>query len=511
MKSEQLKLTLPVGNPPSQQTMSYQQLFDLARSEANAARYAAAAYYIEALATAAPQDFDAQLFAADIMLLNRELSKAAEYARKATDLKYDAERALVMQSRIAMAGNDGATTIAFLQALLELNPGNHRYHCEMGDAYLALGDSTQALACYNQALNCNKREARSALQMARLPGPGLSKPRVRQLEFLLDSAQLNQADQIYAHFALANTYDKKGDIEKQFKHLTRGNQLADLHHVYSSDEHWSTINATRKFFTQDRIRQLNYPNAEQRRIIFVIGMPRSGSTLIEQILCAHPQVASAGENPHMHHAVSNFCWEHGDQLPFPAALESADFSKMPEIAANYLGAISDLDSSPVIIDKTLGNYLYPGLIAAIFPHAKFIHSARHPVATCYGCYKVLFGSGLVPFSYRLDHLAAHYRGTQEIIEFWNVELPGKVYTQHYETLVADQKAQTRALLEFCELPWNDDCLEFHKGDRAVSSASNFQVKQKLYSSAVSEWEKFTDYLGPILAMAEELENEENGG
>ena len=196
------------------------------------------------------------------------------------------------------------------------------------------------------------------------------------------------------------------------------------------------------------------------------------------------------------------CSKHWPGKPFPQAIFDDALPCLSEIADTYLDSISSLGDDQLIIDKTLGNYLFPGLISMIFPNAKFIHSSRHPVATCYGCYKVLFGSGLVPFSYRLEDLASQYQDTARMLDHWKQVMPGKIHTLQYESLIAEQESQTRDLLKFCALPWEDDCLNFHSSGRAVGTASNIQVKQKLYTSAVDEWEKFRDYLGPLLSLSQ---------
>ena len=172
------------------------------------------------------------------------------------------------------------------------------------------------------------------------------------------------------------------------------------------------------------------------------------------------------------------------------------------IADSYLKYIGAAATDEVVVDKSWGDYLYPGVISLIFPNARFVHSRRHPVATCYGCYKVLFGSGLVPFAYSFDQLVSQYRDVDNILEHWKAVLPGKFHTLQYESLVQDQESQTRRLLAFCGLNWEEACLAFHDNTGAIGNASNFQVRSKLYSHAVDEWRKYEEYLGPLMELVE---------
>jgi hypothetical protein len=305
---------------------------------------------------------------------------------------------------------------------------------------------------------------------------------------------------------LANTYEKRGDTAQYFEHLHAGNAIASKLYGYNPERNKWDIDNLIKYFSET-VFQGDFSNERRdERLIFIIGMPRSGSTLVEQILSAHSMVGSVGETPYMMDAVNSFSREYSSKPRFPFSINTQNIEKIGLIADDYAQHITAITDKLVIVDKTLGNFFYTGLIHLIFPNAKFIHAKRHPVATCFGCYKLQFAPGVVTYSYNLDHLVAEFTECTRIIDHWKSVLPEKFFTLEYETLVQNQREVTENLLDFCELPWEEQCLHFHENSSVVTSSSQLQVKRKLYTKALNDWEKYREYLGPLMEITEDQSN-----
>ena len=238
--------------------------------------------------------------------------------------------------------------------------------------------------------------------------------------------------------------------------------------------------------------------------IFILGMPRTGTTLVERILDSHPQVQSAGELNNFSLELIRLVKESATSAPstrldFVAASAAIDFAKL---GAAYVQSVRPLrDDSPRFIDKLPFNFLYAGLIHLALPRARIVNLQRHPLDTCYAVYKQLFRDAY-PFSYDLTELAQYYVAYDRLMRHWNDVMPGAILTLRYEDVVADIEGSTRCLLQYCGLPWDDACLRFHENRRASTTASATQVRQPLYDSSVGKWRRVKRQLQPARQILE---------
>jgi hypothetical protein len=225
-------------------------------------------------------------------------------------------------------------------------------------------------------------------------------------------------------------------------------------------------------------------------------MPRSGSTLVEQILASHPQVHAGGELPYMGTAASRILGQTGD-IFLPG--NGHDREALQSAAAYYIGEVRNLAGRRArIVDKLPGNFPYIGLIHLLLPNARIIHTMRDPLDTCVSCYSKLFYKSC-DYSYELGELGRFYRRYAAMMEHWRSVLPaGAVLDVVYEDVVDDLEGQARRLIDYCALPWDDRCLDFHQTDRAISTASNFQVRQPLFRSSLQRWRRYEFGLGPLI-------------
>jgi len=233
--------------------------------------------------------------------------------------------------------------------------------------------------------------------------------------------------------------------------------------------------------------------------VFIVGMPRSGTTLVEQILASHPMVHGAGELDYMRRIMQTLPERLGVQRPIPECAANIDTALAERIAEEHLQHLREHSASALrITDKTPSNFLRLGLIALLFPKARIIHCQRDPLDTCLSCYFLRFGQGQA-FAYDLDDLGRYYRDCARLMEHWRRVLPSPLLEVPYEALVADQEGWSRRLIAFLGLDWDDRCLAFYRSERQVKTASVWQVRQPVYASSIGRWRRYAKHLGPLFA------------
>jgi hypothetical protein len=239
----------------------------------------------------------------------------------------------------------------------------------------------------------------------------------------------------------------------------------------------------------------------------MVGMPRSGSTLSEQILASHPEVHAAGELPDLDQAIVEVLGSRGQPFQYPECVAGLDEAALRRIGTAYVARVSALSNGKrYVVDKLPGNFLNIGLIRLILPQAKIIHTMREPLDTCVSCYSKLFTASQF-FSYDLGELGRHYRRYEALMNHWRSVVPPKaILDVRYENVVDDLEAEARRLINHCGLPWDDRCLEFYKADRPVTTASAAQARKPLFRSSLQRWRKYEPFLAPLI---EELQDSQS--
>jgi len=297
-------------------------------------------------------------------------------------------------------------------------------------------------------------------------------------------------------YAIAKEYEDLGDHPRAFAFLSRGASARRRRLGYRVESDLEAMNCLRETFTHAMFVDAP-PVSVARGPIFVTGLPRSGTTLVDRILAAHPAVASLGEINDFALALINTLGRARDKCETIRRSAEVDFAAL---GRRYLEATRGYGfAQPYLIDKTPLNFLYLGLIRLALPEARVIHIRREPADACFAMYKTLFRMGY-PFSYDLEDLGRHHNGYSALMDHWRAVMPGFVHEIRYEDLVADQHGSTRALLAFCGLDWDDNCMRFHEAPGAAATASAAQVRQPIYSSSVGRWREYADQLEPLLAV-----------
>jgi tetratricopeptide (TPR) repeat protein len=313
---------------------------------------------------------------------------------------------------------------------------------------------------------------------------------------LLLSRRLPAREEVLLRFAMGKFFDDLGKFECAFDHYQRANELGKTYAVdYDRDKQRQAFELLARTYDRTWISRIQESASRSARPVFIVGMPRSGTSLAEQILAAHPAVFGAGELSFWS-AASNVLLSSAQHGPLDAA-------KVHACAEAYLRQLDGFSATADrIVDKMPGNFMFLGLIHAVFPNARIIHMQRDPVDTCLSIYFQRFE---IAHSYAndLENLVQSYEEYRHAMAHWRAVLPpGTILDVPYEALVDDQAGWTRAMLEFIGLPWDERCLEFHSNSRIVSTASNWQVRQKINKSSVARWRNYEPFIGSLLKLHE---------
>ena len=378
------------------------------------------------------------------------------------------------------------------QRALELKPDYAKAHNNLGTLLKEQGLFAEALAHYDRALAQQRDFAEAYYNRAELVKFRRGDASLNALEALA-AGGVAESKRMHLHFTLAKALDDIGDYARAMEHMLRGNALKRQEIEYDEDATRTLFQWIRNAFDARLFNRLSGSGDPSPAPIFVLGMPRSGSTLIEQILASHPLVLAAGESDNLS-IVAN-----GGTVPYPACVAGLDAADAGRMGQAYLAGLSDLPPGQCrITDKAPLNFLYVGLIRLILPNARIIHTVRDPVDTCISCFSKLFTFEM-KFTYDLAELGRYYRWYSELMAHWRSVLPADAMLDvRYEDVVNDLEGQAKRLLDYAGLPWNDRCLSFHQTSRPVITASAFQVRQPLFRSSLDRRRHYEAYLQPLL-------------
>jgi len=311
-------------------------------------------------------------------------------------------------------------------------------------------------------------------------------------------AALPAEEQMMLHFALGKAYGDIGQREKSFAHLLAGNREKRRRTRYDEAAALDQLERLSKVFTPALMDARKGAGQRTEVPLFIVGMPRSGSTLVEQILASHPQVYGAGECEEFKRLADALRLPDG-RPALPDGIAQLPDADLQGLGQAYLGRLqARAPRAARISDKTLSNFLYAGLIHLALPQAKFVHILRDPVDTCLSCFSHLF-EGNLSFAYDLAELGRYWRGYERLMGHWRSVLPpGVMLELRYEDLVDDLPGQAHRLLEHCGLEWDEACLSFHQTARAVRTASLSQVREPIHRRSVQKWRAYGDLLQPLL-------------
>lgn len=326
-------------------------------------------------------------------------------------------------------------------------------------------------------------------------------PLIAAMEQLASSDSLTPNEKSKLLFALGKAYDDLGEIETAFHHIHNANQIAREDFGPDTCKATADHDAIIKSFPASMFKDTPPQADDSPKGIFIVGMPRSGTSLVEQVLASHPATGAYGEVRFLPDCIENRFNAHAG-LRFPQEAHALTESQMQSIGRCYLDKLAQFAPLPdVFIDKLPQNYRYVGLIRRVFPGARIIQCRRDPRAVGLSLYERYFGGPAMRFSFSLDEIAKQSHSTTTVMDHWSAVLPGFVLDLDYQTFVTDFEAGVRRLLEFCGLPWDDRCLRYWQTDRTVQTASAAQVRQPIYAGSLEKWRRYESHLGPLLELA----------
>lgn len=380
---------------------------------------------------------------------------------------------------------------------MELAPTNPQ--CRLSRAWIleAVGEIDAAWDFVQQLLNKDDLTPSAARLYGRL-APRFGRQE-HALEIVLGLLQAGiHPNDSALNFTAADLLDRAGRYDQAFFYASRGNEIRRPSYDPLAWERW--ISRQIAYFTSERLRSLPRATDRSDKPVFIVGMPRSGTSLVEQIVASHPAVHGAGELVYIQQIVIGTVSAASAQMDdYPDCLDRITLEHVDDMANIYLASITALNpAAERITDKMPMNFLYLGLISLLLPGARIIHCRRDPMDTCLSCFMTQFRSGQ-EFKHDLTHLGAFYRLYERLLAHWKASLDVPILEVNYEEVVADLEGQSRRMMQFIGLPWDDRCLQFHDTKRAVRTASLQQVRRPIYQSSVGRWRRYESHLGPLKA------------
>lgn len=381
----------------------------------------------------------------------------------------------------------------------KLAPNNPAVLFDLGQVYLGRGEKDKARNCFQRVIKIYPKEIESHRQLMRLTKyKDPDHEDIRRVKALEKETQLTVNERTAIYFMLSKAYQDCGLFDEAFNYAQKGNALQDQVHNYNPDVFAEYISSLIDFYTPERIHELSKLGNTSDTPIFIVGTPRSGTTLTEQILCCKQDVFGAGELDWVPRCVNALPGYLKSSSDYPACTSDMTKEAAADLSSKYLRYVNSLASGePRVTDKIPGNFLHLGFIHILFPNAKIIHCQREPRDACISMFLEYF-PGVVSYSYDLYKLGAYYSQYLRLMQHWQSVLPESTMLElQYESMVENQEVETRRLLDFLGLEWDEACLDFHKKKRRVFTASHLQVTKPLYSSSVGRWKKYEKHLAPL--------------
>ena len=446
-----------------------------------------------------PDDVQLRLDFIKVLRKRQKFAAALEQAKSLYDRSPDNP---LFQSYLAiesMQTGDHERAFALFSKVLDKMPGDYATLTSLGHAYKTFGKHDDAVESYRKSYEAKADHGDAWFGLANLKTYKFTNAEVEQMTELLDRMDLSFSDRVNLCFSLGKALEDRKDYAGSFEQYERGNDLKSVQSRYRPDEMTKELLAQAEHCGAELFAKQAGKGHDAPDPIFIVGLPRAGSTLLEQIIASHSQVDGTLELPNI--LAMSFQLRGRDRKieggRYPKILHDLTADKLKQLGERFIEDTRiHRKGAPFFIDKMPNNFRHIGLIKLILPNAKIIDARRHPMACCFSGFKQHFAEGQ-EFTYGLEQVGKYYRDYVDLMDHWDAVLPGQILRVQYEDVVADTQAQVRRILDWLGLPFEQACVDFHKTERSVRTASSEQVRQPIFKSGLEQWKNFEPWLDPL--------------
>lgn len=428
-----------------------------------------------------------------------QINRAIASFEEALRLRPDFVRAGIDLARALRQLGKAGEAIIPLEMAVEIDPENAEAHMQLSSTFRQLDETDRALERLEQFLTIRPSCGEAHYRISQITP---RKELIPVVEKVLGDPELPTSDAIYCHFALGNLFDHGKSFDRAFEHYLKANALQRKTFTYQADETNEIVDRFVNVYNPDFFKGKREFGSTSRLPVFIVGMPRSGTTLVEQILSSHDLVHGAGEIevfPGIYHSIAQ---QLNYVKPNPECMSLIDGHMVEEYSARYLQDLAlHCPTASRITDKFPQNFFALGLIKTFFPNAYIVHCQRNPLDICISLFFHCFATFKATFE--LSELGQYYLQYQRLMSHWEDLFPDEIFTVRYEDLVLDQERVSKQLIEYIDLEWDDKCLDFHSNERNVLSPSNMQVRQPIYQTSINRWKHYEKQLQPLVEMLQQ--------
>lgn len=458
-----------------------------------------AEFLLESALKLEPDNVRARIDYIQALRKRQKFAAALEQARLLLDTAPENPQFKSLFAIESMQTGDYETALSTFDEILAQLPADPVTLTSKGHAHKTCGDYEDAVTAYRAAIASAPHHGEAYYSLANLKVYSFSDTEIEEMHAQEHNSNLSHMDRVHLNFALGKAYEDKGDYATSFRYYERGNRLKKSQTTYKAEQMTEDLQAQQDVCTAELFERRAGCGHGAPDPIFIVGLPRAGSTLLEQILSSHSQVDGTLELPNIL-SLSQRLRRRARQektAEYPGILAELTDEELEAFGEEYIEDTRiHRQDAPYFIDKMPNNFRHIGLIHLILPNAKIIDARRHPMACCFSGFKQLFAEGQ-EFTYDLSDAGRYYRDYVELMDHWDAVLPGKVLRVQYEDVVSDTPAQVRRILDHCGLPYEDACVNFYETKRSVRTPSSEQVRQPIYTSGLEQWRNFEPWLDPL--------------
>ena len=454
-----------------------------------------------------PNDGDLRMQYAAILRKKQKFAKTMEQVNILCDQYPDNPIYQAQKASEIMQNGDHLQAIKMFDDILHKNPYNFSTHTSKGHAQKTLGKTDKAIKSYQSAYQIKPDHGEAYFSLANLKTYSFNTDELNSMRNQVERVDLSLRDKSYFHFALAQACESIGEYDEAFLHLEKGNKIKNDQSKYSIERMDAELQAQIDVCDEDFFKDLGSGGHATKDPIFILGLPRAGSTLVEQILASHSLIDGTLELPNILSIAQSLRGDdiYGKLGNYPKSMKSLSLEQRESFGKSFIeDTRMHRKDAPMFTDKMPNNFRHIGLIHLIMPNAKIIDARRYPLDCCFSMFKQLFAQGQ-EFSYGLAEAGSYYRSYVKLMDHWDKVLPNKILRVNNEDVIEDLEGQVKRILDFLELPFEEECISFHETDRSVRTASSEQVRQPINKKGMGRWKPYAKNLRPLLeSIGEEL-------